>query len=102
MDGPLPGFIVPAHRSDPCSELDVPPQIEAVGYVLKVGEDGWLIGISFGPRPFLLEISIEAKGIFDTFNIATSTWVSIPIPGAAYTVPSFENPCLEARPVQAV
>jgi hypothetical protein len=70
-------------RDHPGLELDVAPQVVAVGDVVGVFQDLGLGGVALGPLPFLLELGRELVGILHALDVAARAGIAVPVPGAA-------------------
>ena len=79
---PIGGFIEVC-RGNSCLERHVPPQVEAVGHMVQVVENLWLLRILAAPFPFLHEILVEGEAIYVRLGVAAGARVTVPIPGAA-------------------
>src|SRR4030095_2667946 len=82
-DGPAPAGLVEGRYRHPRSDLDVAPQVEAIGDVIDVGQDLRLRGVPLAPLPLLLQLVRERVRIVHALDVASRAWVAIPVPGAA-------------------
>ncbi len=63
-------------------ECNIPTQTEAVGHVIRVGEDLGLRAVALGPVPLLVEFLRERIRVGKTLDVAARSRVAIPEPGA--------------------
>ena len=102
LDLPPVRRLVEARRGHPRLELNVAPEIEAVGDVLDVPQDLGLGGVPLRPVPFLLELVGEGIGVVHALDIAAGAGVAVPVPGAADAAARFVDPRGQAEAAQAV
>src|SRR5580765_4966685 len=86
----------------PGVELDIAPEVEAVGHMVDVAQDLGLRTVALGPMPFLLEFIGEGIRVFHAFNIAATPRVAVPIPGAADPGGGLKSTHLEAELAQTI
>ena len=72
-----------------CVELDRCSQFESIGDLIYVPEDFRLSRVSLTPLPLLMQILGKCIGVFKTPDIASSSWISVPIPGSSDPVSPF-------------
>ena len=89
--GPPPGGLVEGRRRHARRELDVAPQVEAVGDVVDVGEDLRLGGVPLAPLPLLLQLVRERVRVVHALDVAARARVAVPVPGAADAVARLED-----------
>src|SRR5580700_3420982 len=88
--------------SDPGVELDVAPEVEAVGHMVDVTQDLRLRPVALGPMPFLLQVVREGIRVLHAFDVAATPWVAVPVPGAANPTAGLEGTHFEAEFTQAM
>src|SRR5580692_1404038 len=101
-DGPCACLAVEARLSDPGVELDVAPEVEAVGHMVDVTQDLRLRAVALGPMPFLLQVVREGIRVLHAFDVAATPWVAVPVPGAANPAAGLEGTHFEAEFTQAI
>jgi hypothetical protein len=101
-EAPEAGSLVEDRSLDAGGELDVAPEIEAVGDVVQIAEDLGLAGVALGPLPRLLELGREAVGIFETFDVAARARIAVPVPRAAHAVGGLIHVRLQPEAAQPV
>jgi len=83
-------------------ELDVAPEIEAVRHVVDVTQDLGLRAVALGPTPFLLQFVREGIRVLHAFDIAATSGVAVPVPGAANPAAGLECMHFEAEFTQTM
>src|SRR5438128_1727054 len=101
-DGPSPAGLVEGRSGHPGRDLDVAPQVEAVGDVIDVGQNLRLGGVPLAPLPFLLQLVRERVRIVHALDVAARARVAIPVPGAADAVARLEDAGRQPELAQAV
>ena len=92
---PRRGALFEVRIADAHVELDVAPQIEAVGHMLRVLQDLGLGGEAFAPLPFLLQPVVEGIRVLHALDVAARPGVTVPVPDPADVAGGFEYPCLQ-------
>src|SRR5713101_2014973 len=87
---------------DPSVELDVPPEVEAVGHMVDVTQDLRLRAVAFRPMPFLLQLVGEGIRILHAFDVAATPWIAVPVPGTANAGAGFEGVHSDAEFTQPI
>src|SRR5262249_15405314 len=90
--GPTGGGAVVTQGEHSRVELNVPPQIEALGDVPQVIEDLRLGAITRPPAPILLEFRGKRVAVVDAFDVASRTRIPVPVPGPAHVWCGLEHP----------
>src|ERR1700720_860484 len=87
---------------DPSAELDVVPEVKAVGHMVDVTQDLRLRAVALGPTPLLLQLVREGIRVFHAFDVAATPRVAVPVPGAANPATGLEATHFEAEFAQAI
>src|SRR5229473_8223285 len=87
---------------DPGVELDVAPEVKAVGHMVDVTQDLRLRAVALGPMPFLLQLVREGIRVFHAFDVAAAPRVAVPVPSAANPATRLEATHFEAEFTQAI
>src|SRR5438874_13517848 len=87
---------------DPGVELDVAPEVKAVSHMVDVTQDLRLRAVALGPMPFLLQLVREGIRVLHAFDIAATTRVAVPVPGAANPATGLEATHFEAEFTEAI
>src|SRR5271156_928507 len=87
---------------DPGVELYIAPEVEAVSHMVDVTQDLGLRAVALGPMPFLLQLVRERIRVLHTFDVASTSWAAVPVPGAANPVTGLEGTHFEAEFTQAM
>src|SRR5437763_3734946 len=82
---------------DPSAELDVAPEVKAVGHMVDVTQDLRLRAVALRPMPFLLQLVGKGIRILHAFNIAATPWIAVPVPGTANIGAGLEGAHSEAE-----
>ena len=77
------GRLVEHGALDAGVELDVRPQVEAVGDMVGVFQNLRLRRVALAPVPFLLQFFGERIGILHALDVAARAGIAVPVPGAA-------------------
>src|SRR5689334_3582064 len=96
-DGPCICRPVEDRLFDASVELDVAPEVEAVGHMVDVTQDLRLRAIALGPMPFLLQLVRKGIRVLHAFDVAATPWVAVPIPGTANATTGLEATHFEAE-----
>src|SRR5207302_11070171 len=99
---PCVGLAVEDRRLDPGVELDVAPEVEAVGHMVDVTQDLGLGAVALGPMPFLLQLVGKGIRILHAFDVAATPWIAVPVPGAADPAAGLEGAHAEAEFTQSI
>ena len=102
LERPEVGLAVEDGRPDARVELDVAPQIEAVGDVVDVAQDLGLRAVALGPMPFLLQLVGERIGVLHALDVAAAARIAVPEPGAADAAAGLVGAHLQAELAQAM
>lgn len=97
FDNPVLTDFVEDRSCHPGSKLNVPFEIETVGYVIQVSFDFGLTGVSLCPLPFLLHLFRERIGVLQAFHIAARAGIPVPKPGTAHAAACLVHLCREAQ-----
>src|ERR1700722_4813670 len=87
---------------DPCIELYIATQIEAIGDVIRISQDFRLRGEQLAPAPLLLQFRRERVGILHALDVTARARIAVPVPGSAYTAAGLEYPRGDAKRAQPV
>src|ERR1700681_2456255 len=87
---------------DPSVELDVAPEVKAVGHMVDVTQDLRLRAVALRPMPFLLQLVGKGIGILHAFDVAATPWIAVPVPGAADAGTGLEGAHSEAEFAQSI
>src|SRR6266496_1100890 len=87
---------------DPSVELDVAPEAKAVGHMIDVTQDLRLGAVALRPMPFLLQLVGKGIRILHAFDVAATSRVAIPVPGAANPSAVLEGAHSEAEFTQSI
>src|SRR5580704_7837840 len=88
--------------SDPGVERDLAPEVEAVSHMVDVTQDLRLRAVALGPMPFLLQLVRKGIGVFHAFDVAATSRVAVPVPGAANPVTGLEGTHFETEFTQTI
>ena len=104
VGGDLPSRrrLVEDRSGDHGVELDVAPQVEAVGDVVGVPQHLGLGGEALRPVPLLFKLVAEPVGVVDALDVTAGAGVAVPVPRAADTGSGFEHPHGEAGLAETV
>jgi hypothetical protein len=86
----------------PRVQLDVRPQLVAVGHVVEIAQQLRLRGIPLRPAPFLLEVVVERVRVVHALDVAPGPRVPVVKPGPADPGPGLEQPDGVPRSEKAV
>src|ERR1700726_4646647 len=87
---------------DPSVELDVVPEVKAVGHMVDVTQDLRLRAVALGPLPFLLQLVGKGIRILHAFDVAATPWIAVPVPGTANAGAGLEGAHFEAEFTQSI
>src|SRR5713226_416184 len=87
---------------DPSVELDVAPEVKAIGHMVDVTQDLRLRAVALGPTPFLLQLVGKGIRILHAFNIAATPWIAVPVPGTTNIGASLEGAHSEAEFTESI
>jgi hypothetical protein len=79
---PTVRIFVVMRTGDGRPELHVASQVEAIGYVLEIGQDFRLFGIAILPAPFVPQVGIERIAVDKALDVRARTRISVPVPRA--------------------
>src|SRR5438874_8776180 len=82
---------------DPRVELDIAPEVKAVGHMVDVTQDFRLRTVALRPMPFLLQLVGKGIRILHAFDIAATPWIAVPVPGTANIGAGLEGAHSEAE-----
>src|ERR1700680_3623691 len=77
-------------------------KIEPIRNMVGVGQDLRLRRVLLRPVPLLVQFLREREGVLHALDVATSTGITIPIPGAAHAAAGLEHPRGKAKSAQAM
>src|SRR3979490_2494794 len=86
----------------PRAELDVAPEVKAVGHMVDVTQDLRLRAVALRPMPFLLQLVGKGIRILHAFDVAATPWIAVPVPGTANVVAGLERAHSEAEFTQSI
>src|SRR5271170_8124912 len=87
---------------DPGVELDVAPEVKAVGHMVDVSQDLRLRAVALRPMPFLLQLVGKGIRILHAFDVAATPWITVPVPGTTNTGAGLEGAHSEAEFAQSI
>src|SRR5262249_5223887 len=64
-------------------ELYIALEVVAFGYVLQIAKHFWLLGITFGPFPFLQQLLVPGEAVKIGVGIRTRSRIAVPVPSPA-------------------
>ena len=99
-----PGIRLTVEESflDPSVELDVAPEVKAVGDMVDVTQDLGLGAVALRPMPFLLQLVGKGIRILHAFDVAATPRIAVPVPGAANPTAGLEGAHFEAEFAQSI
>src|SRR6185295_8582077 len=80
-------------------ELDIAPEIEAVGNVIEIAPDLGVGGIALAPLPLLEQLLAKRIAIGVALGVAARTGVPVPVPGPPDPRTRFQDPGRQPQPV---
>ena len=101
-DHPLVVLVVEAGGLHLGVELDIAPEIEAVGNVIEVAQDLRLRRVSLAPDPLVQQLVRERVAVVDALDIAACAGVAVPEPGAPHPGAAFQHPGRVSKLAQPV
>src|SRR5713101_8671590 len=87
---------------DPSVELDVAPEVKAVGHMVDVTQDLGLRAVALGPMPFLLQVLRKGIRILHAFDVAATPGIAVPVPSPANAGAGLEGAHFEAEFAQSI
>src|SRR5712691_1220630 len=87
---------------DPSIELDVAPEVKAVGHMVDVTQDLRLRAVALRPMPCLLQFVGKGIRILHAFDVAATPWIAVPVPGTANPGAGLEGAHSEAEFAQPI
>src|ERR1700720_3848729 len=87
---------------DPSVELDVVPEVKAVGHMIDVTQDLRLRAVALRPMPFLLQFVGKGIRILHALDVTATPWIAVPVPGTADIGAGLEGAHSEAEFAQSI
>ena len=99
-----PGIRLTVEESflNPSVELDVAPEVKAVGHMVDITQDLGLGAVTLRPMPFLLQFVGKGIRILHAFDVATTPRIAVPVPGAANAGAGLEGAHFQAEFAQPI
>src|SRR5215471_16352626 len=82
---------------NPGIELDIASEVETIGHMVDVTQDLGLRAVTLGPMPLLLQLVREGIGVLQAFDVAATSRVAVPVPGAANPATRLKGTHLETK-----
>ena len=99
---PAARAFVEVHLLDARVQLDVAPQVEAVGHVVGVAQQLGLRRIALAPVPLLLQRLVERIRVLQALDVDARAGIAVGVPRAADAGRSLEHTHLQALAAQLV